>query len=162
MSILKFILKKSILCFLLLFISACDVEVQLSDVEWKNKEKNKSTEVDYVKTFKIDSCEKITIRYHKKMSDSGKGITPKSKEITDKATIHQLLELINKLPDTGEIMKKLGDVSMLQVFLTFNDKETAFFSFYGETIKTTDTSFYGKHPAEEKQIYDLLMKLLNQ
>ncbi|MFY9311509.1 MAG: hypothetical protein WAQ28_20865 [Bacteroidia bacterium] len=158
MSILKFAV--SIFCFLLLFISACDVEVQLSDVEWKNKENLKTDNLKYVTTFKIDSCEKITIRYHKKMSDPGNGIAPKTKEIRDKATISQLLQLIRALPDTGEIMKKPGDVSVLQVILTLNDNETEFFAFYGETIKTTDTSFYSKHPAEEKVIYNMLMKLL--
>lgn len=147
---------KIALLFSICLIS-CDVEIQLSDMELKHKETQKKESMQYVETFKIEHCEKITIRYYNKMSDSNDGIPPKSKDITDVETIYQLLSLINKLPDKGEIMIKMGNVSVLQVLLTINETETVFFSFYGSGIKTTDTTFYSKHPVEEKKIYDMLM-----
>jgi hypothetical protein len=141
-----------------LLLIACNSEIQLSDVEFKKKERT----MNYVETFKIADCEKITLYYYEKMSDPRDGGTPKTREITDRETITKLLALINKLPDEGEKMIKMGDVAMLRVNLTLSKSETVFFTYYGKMVKAPDTAFYSNGPAEEKTLYGLLITLLNQ
>lgn len=114
----------------------------------------------YAETFKIDNCEKIALSYYKKMSDKRDGFRPKTAEITDKTILGKTILLLNKLPDKGDMMVKMGDVPILEVILTINKDEQVSFTYYQKSIKTTDTSFYSKHPEEEKILYELLMSFL--
>jgi len=118
--------------------------------------------MNYVTTFKIDKCEKIVLNSYKKMSDSRDGIKPKSKEITDKAVLEKILALINKLPDEGTMMIKMGDVPIIDVILTINKAETVYFTYYQSSIKTPATSFYSDHPSQETQLYNLLIATLEK
>ena len=123
----------------------------------------KDTIMKYAETFKINKCDKITLNYYKKMSDSRDGVQPKSKEITDKVTLEKILLLLNNLPDKGEEMIKMGDVPILNVVLTVDKGETIYFTYFQDMIKTPDTSFYsGPKPKEEKALYDLLKSILNK
>ena len=97
------------------------------------------------------------------MTDSRDGIAPKSKEITDKATLDKILLLVNQLPDKGTKMIKMGNVPLLDVIITTDKGETIYFSYFQGIIKTTDTSFYSDpRPKEEKILYGLLMSILNK
>ncbi len=116
----------------------------------------------YIETFKIDSCDKISLYYFKKMSDKRDGIpAAKSNDITDKVIINSILALLNKLPEKGDEMIKMGDVSILEVVLIQKNNHS-YFTFYKNAIKTPDTSFYSNSPQEEKMLYDLLMVALKK
>ncbi len=117
--------------------------------------------MNYIETFKIDNCEKITLHYYKKMSDKRDGVSPKSEEITDKTIFGKILLLMNKLPDKGEMMIKMGDVPVLEVIMTINKSETVYFTYYRKSVKTTDSSFYSNPPDEEKILFELLNSILN-
>ncbi len=117
----------------------------------------------YTATFQIKKCDKIILRYYKKMSDSRDGVTTKSKEITDKVILQKILLLLKQLPDKGDMMIKMGDVPILEVLMTIDKGETVYFTFYDKMIKAPDTSFYsGTAPAEEKKLFDLLTSILNK
>lgn len=147
--------KITCLCFVLTLFPACDTESQVSNLQLKNIQERKEATMKYIESFAIRHCEKITLRYYKKMSDLRDGVAPKTKVINDKSTIEKILLLVNKLPDKGEIMMKLGDVPMLQVILNTDKTENVFFSFYNQSIKTPDTSFYSNHPPAEKILFEL-------
>lgn len=128
----------------------------------KHKIKSNNTTMNYIETFKIDSCDKIVLHYYKKMSDKRDGI-PASKtiDITDKAVIQSIIMLLNKLPEKGDEMIKMGDVEILEVVL-IQKNNLSYFTFYKNAIKTIDTSFYSNSPQEEKMLYDLLMEALRK
>src|SRR6478609_8201669 len=97
---------------------------------------------EYITTFQIAQPERITIESFQKMSDQyDSTIVSKGAEVTDGPTIIRIMELVKALPDKGAIMKKLGDVPLLEVRLTYSDK-VLYFDYYSESIKTSDTSFY--------------------
>lgn len=116
----------------------------------------------YIETFQINKCDKITLNYYKKMSDKRDGIVPKSLDITDKVVLEKILSLMNKLPEKGDMMVKMGDVPILDVILTTDNSEVIYFTYYQKSVKTTDTSFYSSHPEEEKMLYELLTGMLNK
>jgi len=117
---------------------------------------------EYITTFQIAQPERITIESFQKMSDQyDSTIVPKGTEVIDGPTIIRIMELVKALPDKGEIMKKLGDVPLLEVRLTYKDK-VLYFDYYSESIKTPDTSFYTNPPVQEKELFDLLNSLLVQ
>jgi len=135
--------------------SACATELNAKPV--------KDTIMKYAETFKINKCDKITLDYYKKMSDSRDGVKPKSKEITDKVILEKILLLLNKLPDKGDHMIKMGDVPILNVILTVDKGEKIYFTYFQDMIKTPDTSFYySPGPKEEKVLFDLLKSILNK
>jgi hypothetical protein len=128
----------------------------------KHKTKSNKTTMKYIETFNIDSCEKISLLYFKKISDKRDGI-PASKtiDITDKAVIQSIIVLLKKLPDKGDEMIKMGDVEILEVVL-IQKNNSSYFTFYKNAIKTPDTSFYSNSPQEEKVLYNLLMEALKK
>lgn len=128
----------------------------------KHKIKSNKTTMKYIETFKIDSCDKISLNYFKKMSDKRDGNqASKTINITDKVVIQSIIMLLNKLPDKGDEMIKMGDVDILEVVL-IQKNNTSYFTFYKNSIKTPDTSFYSNSPIEEKMLYDLLMEALKK
>jgi hypothetical protein len=153
--------KTIVVCSLsLLFFASSKYFAQTADI---NKKAIEDTDMKYVETFKINKCNKITLHYYKLMTDSRDGIAPKSKEITDKATLDKILLLVNQLPDKGTKMIKMGNVPLLDVIITTDKGETIYFSYFQGIIKTTDTSFYSDpRPKEEKILYGLLMSILNK
>lgn len=115
---------------------------------------------EYISTFQFEKPEKIIIESYAKMSDQyDSTIVPKKAEINDEPTIARVIELTKALPDKGEIMKKMADGPMIEVRLIYSDK-VLYFDYYGETVKTPDTSFYANPPKEQKQLYDLLSSVV--
>ena len=115
--------------------------------------------MQYIETFKVKSCSRITINYYKNNTDARKGKKPKSCETYDKDVITEILSLLNTMPDKGDIMVSWGKVPVLEVLL--HDKN-AYFSYYNRKIKTPSTSFYSNDPAEEKELYSLLLNQLGK
>lgn len=122
-----------------------------------NQYKTNEANMKYVATFKINRCEKITLHFYKKMSDSRDGIPPLVREISDKEVLGEIVSLMNKLPDKGDMMIKMGDVSVLKVIMTYDKTEGGYFEYYEDSIKTPATSFYSESPGEEKKLYELFM-----
>ncbi|MBU1077207.1 MAG: hypothetical protein KKH98_07940 [Spirochaetes bacterium] len=120
----------------------------------------KGGSMNYIETFKIPACEKIVLESYKKMSDSRDGKAPKVREITDKDVLKKILALMNELPDKGEEMIKMGDVPIINVVLFIGHDKAVYFTFYQDMVKTPDTSFYSEAPAQEKELYDLLVSFL--
>ena len=112
--------------------------------------------MQYLKTFKIKSCYKITVNQYKKASDSRDGKKHKSAEISNKHTIDKIIKLLNALPDKGEIMISWGPVPLTEVIM-HNEDGSEFFSFYNSRIKTPDTSFYSEKYSEEEKLYNLFI-----
>lgn len=140
-------------------LASAELSAQISDP----KEKQKTIDMNYVETFKVGKCDKLALSYYKKMSDKRDGIKPSmSVEITDKGILEKIISLLNKLPDKGDMMIKMGDVSTLEAVLTTGKGENFYFTYYQNSIKTTDTSFYSTPPLEEKMLYELLMSLLKK
>lgn len=115
--------------------------------------------MQYTSTFQISSCDEITLQYYKKMSDSRDGVVPVQAVIRDQETISRILSLLKQLPDEGDMMVKMGDVAILNIFVT-NTSGSVYFTYYVDHIKTPATSFYSNHPKEEKVLYDLLMSYI--
>lgn len=115
------------------------------------------TPMKYLESFKINSCEKITIYFNEKMSDSKNGKPPKVKEISDKKDLKKIILLLNKLPDKGDVMISMVNSPVLKVIITQSEAEKSYFEYYGHSIKTPATSFYSESPIEEEKLYKLLM-----
>lgn len=115
------------------------------------------TALAYVTTFKVATPEKIVLEQYASISAEGANEAPqKTVEITDAATLTEIATLVNKLPDSGQIMVKWAEVPVLRVKLVY-PQGPQYFSFFQQSVKTPATNFYaGKKPAEEKQLYDLL------
>lgn len=122
-----------------------------------NQYKTKEANMKYIETFKINKCEKITLHFYKKISDSRDGIPPLVREINDKEVLGEIISLLNKLPDKGDMMIKMGDVAVLKVIITLDNTASSYFEYYEDSIKTPATSFYSGSPGEEKKLYELLM-----
>lgn len=119
--------------------------------------KTKEANMKYIETFKIIKCEKISLHFYKKMSDSRDGIPPLVREISDKGVLGEIVSSLSKLPDKGDMMVKMGDVAVLKVIITIDNTESSYFEYYEDSIKTPATSFYSESPSEEKKLYELLM-----
>jgi len=117
--------------------------------------------MQYVETFKIQSCDRIEIRYYKKISDSRDGRRTLSGKMIDKKDIERVLSLLSALPDSGEMMISWGPVPMMEVRLYEND-EYKIISYFNSRIKTPATSFFSNPPAEEKEFYNFLMNYLKK
>jgi len=152
--------KLIIVTLLFFFLISCSTRNSNSEAVTETPEKEMTKE--YITTFQIDQPDKINIESYDKMSAQyDSTLTPKRTEVTDASTITRILKLIKALPDKGEIMKKMGDVPLLEVRLTYKEK-VLYFDYYSESVKTPDTSFYTNPPAEEKQLFDLLNTLLTR
>lgn len=116
----------------------------------------------YIRSFDLPACEGIIIEYYPQMSNIDDHVPPvKSRTIVDGETIVQILTTLRKLPDEGQIMKKMGNASLLQVTCV-NGTAAPYFEFYDGSLKTPATSFYANHPPEEKELYELLTALLDK
>ena len=145
-----------------LLLSAVFVQCSKSKASEENGAPEKEMTKEYITTFQIDQPAKITIESYDKISAQyDSTIIPNRAEVTDAPTIVRIAELVKALPDKGEIMKKLGDVPLLEVRLTYKDK-VLYFDYYSESLKTPDTSFYTNPPSQEKQLFELLNSLLVQ
>jgi hypothetical protein len=148
---------------ILYFLCALSIFPAIQCTQHKSETASKTSDEmtkEYVSTFQFEKADRIIIESYNKMSDQNDSLVlPKKAEIIDEPTIARISELAKVLPDKGEIMKKIGDVSLLEVKLVYKDK-VLYFDYYRETIKTPDTSFYVNPPAEEKQLYDLLISLV--
>ncbi|MBT1689708.1 hypothetical protein [Dawidia soli] len=114
------------------------------------------TALTYVTSFKVATPEKIVLEQYASISGEGTEAPQKTVEITDGAALAEIVALVNKLPDSGQIMVKWAEVPVLRVKLVYAEG-SQYFSFFQQSVKTPATNFYaGKKPAEEKQLYDLL------
>jgi|GEM_PF-1780338 len=113
--------------------------------------------MNYTETFKLKPADRVLVESYSKMSDPWDNVAPqKVSEITDGETIGKIVALAGALPDKGEIMKKMSGETPLLRTTFFYPQDTVYFEYYGETVKTPATSFYAKHPEEEKQLFELL------
>jgi hypothetical protein len=108
----------------------------------------------YVSTFQLTTPEKIILEDFSKLSDS---IPAKRVDIQDPTTIKKILALLFQLPDTGEVMIKMGDVPMKRLNLVFTDR-IEIVEFYNGRIKTSETSFYAEHNPMEDMIFELISR----
>jgi len=113
----------------------------------------------HLKKFKIGSASKILIQ--RTYSEYTEGAVDKTVEISSKEEIDQILSLFKKIPKKGDILKRMGPRTLIKVTI-FDDSEIGSFMYYDARIQTTDSSFISasKTPPEEKQLYDLLVSLL--
>lgn len=90
--------------------------------------------------------ERIIVDDYLKLSDT---IPAKSKEISDPAMIKKIVAILFQLPDSGDVMIKMGDVPLKRINFVFTDR-VEIVEFYNGRIKTPTTSFYAQpHPMEE-------------
>lgn len=100
----------------------------------------------YAKTFQMTTPERIIVDDYLKLSDT---IPAKSNEISDPTMIKKIVAIMFQLPDSGDIMIKMGDVPLKRVNFVFTD-HIEIVEFYNGRIKTPATSFYAQpHPMEE-------------
>ena len=111
----------------------------------------------YVDMNNLPGCSRIIIAYFKKLSDPEPS---KTAEVTCEETIQNILDLLSRLPGTGDMMIKMGDVEYIHVTLYIDEGEDIEFEYFEDMIKTEDTSFYSESPEEEKELYILLKSLL--
>ena len=117
----------------------------------------RSPQLQYLETFKIEKCHTITLEYYPKMSDR----TPSRTEtISNVDEIGKILALLNKLPEEGAKMKKMGDVPILRASMYLDGKGIGSFTYYREMLKLVDTSFATERSDEEAELYRLLKKKL--
>ena len=66
--------------------------------------------MEYVKTFSINECKKISLRSYKKISDSRDGIIPPiTAEINDEKKIATILSLLKKIEEEIRRYYKFGE-----------------------------------------------------
>ncbi|MFD1001154.1 hypothetical protein ACFQ21_17635 [Ohtaekwangia kribbensis] len=117
--------------------------------------------MNYIETFQADVCDKILLEYYNQLSDERDNIAPQKETVlTDTETIKKIITLIHAFPDQGDMMVKMGNVSVLKVTLIYKDK-AVFFKYYENSVQTPATSFYSTPPKEEKLLYELLMAAVN-
>jgi hypothetical protein len=119
-------------------------------------------DAQYVRTFALPACEAIILEYYPQMSNKSDHVAPvKSRTLVEAADMDKILTLVRKLPDEGQIMKKMGNVPLLQVTCVHGEA-AEYFEFYDGALKTPATSFYANHPTEEKELFDLVTSLLSE
>lgn len=117
--------------------------------------------MNYIETFQLSLCPKVTLEYYEKASDIRDGNSPiRKKEISNESIISEIFSLLNQLPDAGDMMVKMGDVPVIQAKLHYTEKEY-YFTFYMEKIKTPATSFFSEPLKEEALLHELLETILN-
>jgi hypothetical protein len=133
------------------------VPADVTAVPEANVDTTAVTALAYVTSFKVATPEKVVLEQFASISAEGANETPqKTVEITDAAALTEVVTLVNKLPDSGQIMVKWAEVPVLRVKLVYPEGPQ-YFLFFQQSVKTPATNFYaGKKPAEEKQLYDLL------
>jgi len=120
----------------------------------------KALPISYITTFQLNTPDRIEIELFNKLSDQGEGIPAAEKsEITDTEKINEIMNNASALPDKGDIMIKMGDVSVINVILIYPEKKL-YFTVYENKIKTPDTSFYSTSPDHERKLINLLLSLL--
>ena len=126
-----------------------------------SSESIKPETMNYIETFQADVCDKILLEYYNRLSDERDNIAPQKEAVlTDAETIKKIITLIHAFPDQGDMMVKMGNVSVLKVTLIYKDK-AVFFKYYENSVQTPATSFYSTPPKEEKLLYELLMAAVN-
>lgn len=126
-----------------------------------SSESIKPETMNYIETFQAEVCDKILLEYYNKLSDERDNIAPQKETVlTDSETIKKIITLIHAFPDQGDMMVKMGNVSVLKVTLIYKDK-AVFFKYYENSVQTPATSFYSTPPKEEKLLYELLMAAIN-
>jgi hypothetical protein len=126
-----------------------------------SSESIKPETMNYIETFQADVCDKILLEYYNQLSDERDNIAPQKETVlTDTETIKKIITLIHAFPDQGDMMVKMGNVSVLKVTLIYKDK-AVFFKYYENSVQTPATSFYSTPPKEEKLLYELLMAAVN-
>jgi len=120
----------------------------------------KALPATYITTFQFDKPDRIDIELFNKLSDQDSGVPAvKKSEIIDENTIEKIMDAAGTLPDKGDIMIKMGDVSIINVTVVYPEKKL-YFTVYHDRIKTPDTSFYSVSPDGEKQLVTLLSGIL--
>jgi hypothetical protein len=150
-------LRKNYVPFLtvLMLIMGCTGNKENSIME------EKATPVSYITSFQFNKPDRIEIELFSKLSDQSSGVPATKKlEITDENAIAEIVNAAAPLPDKGDIMIKMGDVSVINVTLVYPENKL-YFAVYGDRIKTPDTSFYSVSPDNEKMLVKILIGLLD-
>lgn len=116
-------------------------------------ETEKMLSAEYLETFKIKECDKIILEYHRLMSDRQ---AQKTAEVNDSEGIKEILDLLRQIPETGDEMIKMGDVSVVKAFLYYQGNPLGYCEYYQDMLKKPDTSFCSQPPEEENRLYALL------
>ena len=114
----------------------------------------------YVESFQVKPADKIVIEKFARMSDQRDSIpAQQTTTISDTSVIRQVVSLLNELSDEGDMMIKMGDVSLTKVSLVYGDS-AVYFEYYDKRIKTPATSFFSAASREEQDLYSLLLSRL--
>lgn len=108
--------------------------------------------------FQNQTCETLEIKDFKQAADPS---PQRSKVISDSGRIQRLMDAIQKLPVTGEMMISFTS-TVPYVELRFQcPSGVEKIQFYGGRIKTPATSFYKSSNTEEKEIFQMVQDLLS-
>ena len=83
----------------------------------------------YLETFKVQGCDEIILEYYKKMS--GKDPDKKAK-ISDRDEIGDIIGIMGRLPEQGDMMKKPADGPYLKAEYHANKRCMGFLEYYRE------------------------------
>lgn len=78
--------------------------------------------------------------------------------ISSPEVIHQITDLLDKLPISGDIMVSMGPTDMTTLTLDCDHSKYEI-HFYGHRIKTPSTSFFASERPEEKALFNLLKEI---
>ncbi|WP_133259624.1 hypothetical protein [Pseudochryseolinea flava] len=138
--------QRVIVCvFLLVFLTQCNnpKPVELKDMPSR-----------YASTFQMTTPDRVIIDDYTKLSDT---IPARTHEMKDSVEVKKMMALLFQLPDSGEIMIKMGDVPLKRVNLVFSD-HIEMIEFYNGRIKTPATSFYAQPNPMEQAVFDLVSR----
>lgn len=89
----------------------------------------------------------------------------KKKNILDKEKISKIFTYTNQLPLDGEKYESFSDnISLLVINFMYENEKSDSILFYGGSVKTPGTSFYGDDASGEiaKNLFTYVMNLLNE
>ncbi len=84
----------------------------------------------------------------------------KVSEITDPDDITKVLKIMKKLPEEGDMMKKMGDCPVLMARFYLKKEEIGHLRFYHGTLKLPDTSFSSPADPGEEKLFKFFKKRL--
>lgn len=113
--------------------------------------------MNYLKSFKIAECDKISLNYYKKLSYHS---PEKTVEITEMDEIERVLAILNKLPEKGDEMISMGPVAIIKASFFLKEETVGYLEYYGGLLKMPDTSFCSEKSDAERELYDLFQSKL--
>ncbi len=144
-------------------------------IVWNNYDKqmnNKITEINSTElqekikklaisetTFKISNCNELIIQ---KYNEASQDKPNKEITITDKETINNITSNLNKLPEDWEMFVSFAP-TISHISLTFICEQNKSYrlEIYWSKLKTPGTTFFAEKHEEEKNVIDMINKLLD-